>query len=102
MRGAGVPFKPGTSGNPRGRPKGSRHRISEAFLAELSADFDQHGAAALRMAREAHPAAYIRVIASLLPKQSEKWPNPLQDLTDEELSKLDAWLDAFQAEQPRQ
>jgi hypothetical protein len=27
--------------------------------------------------------------------QGRHWSNPLQDLTDEELSKLDAWLDAF-------
>jgi hypothetical protein len=31
------PFLPGQSGNPRGRPKGSRHKLSEAFLADLAA-----------------------------------------------------------------
>jgi hypothetical protein len=30
----GRPFRPGQSGNPRGRPKGSRHKLSEQFLAE--------------------------------------------------------------------
>jgi hypothetical protein len=28
----GRPFKPGQSGNPRRRPKGSRHKLSERFL----------------------------------------------------------------------
>jgi hypothetical protein len=103
MRGAGVPFKPGMSGNPSGRPKGSRHKISEVFLADLAADFDQHGEAAIRQAREDDPVAYIRVIASLLPKQTEKLPNPLENFTDEDLEAIDAWLAEREAEQqPRQ
>jgi hypothetical protein len=34
----------------------------------------------------------VRVVASLLPKQTEKLANPLADLTDDELDKLDAFL----------
>jgi hypothetical protein len=30
------PFAPSESGNPAGRPKGSRHKISEAFIAPLA------------------------------------------------------------------
>ena len=30
-----IPFKPGQSGNPRGRPRGARNRLGEEFLAEL-------------------------------------------------------------------
>jgi hypothetical protein len=44
-----------------------------------------------------------RLIASLLPKQTEKVSNPLEDLTDEELEQLDRLLaTACQAEEPPQ
>jgi Family of unknown function (DUF5681) len=58
MPGPGVPLKPGQSGNkpgqsgnPKGRPRGSRHRLSERVLADLTADFEDHGAAASARAR---------------------------------------------------
>jgi Family of unknown function (DUF5681) len=62
-------FRPGQSGNPRGRPKGSRHKLSEAFLAELVADFEAGGRAAIERCRLERPDVYVRLVASLLPKQ---------------------------------
>src|SRR4051794_36398427 len=73
-------FQPGQSGNPRGRPKGSRHRLSEKFLANLSDLWDEEGEAALRLCLVEDPAAFCRIVASLLPKQSEKIENPLDGL----------------------
>ena len=35
------PFKPGQSGNPKGRPKGARNRLGTQFLEALEADFNQ-------------------------------------------------------------
>src|SRR5450759_3195305 len=78
-----TPFKPGESGNPDGRPKGARSKLSERFLAELLADFEVHGADAIVKTREADPAAYIRVIASLLPREIKA--EALADLTDEQI-----------------
>jgi hypothetical protein len=91
-------FKPGQSGNPRGRPKGARSRLSERVLADLSEDYSTNGIQALRQSRENDPVAYIPLIASLLPKQAETFPNPLADLTDAELDKLDAFLATIQGE----
>jgi hypothetical protein len=36
-------FQPGASGNPNGRPKGSRNKLREAFLQALADDFETHG-----------------------------------------------------------
>lgn len=72
-------FKPG---NP-GRPKGSRNKLGEAFVEALHADFDAHGAQVIADVREKDPAAYVRVVASLLPKEFKI--ETTSDLTDEQL-----------------
>lgn len=58
-------FRPG---NP-GRPKGSRNKLGEDFLKALQADFERDGAAAIVAVRTEKPDAYLKVIASILPKQ---------------------------------
>ncbi|WP_427026602.1 hypothetical protein ACP4J4_20245 (plasmid) [Aureimonas ureilytica] len=65
----GRPFPAGNNANPKGRPKGARSKLSEAFLEALRADFDEHGIAAIRAVREEKPDQYLRVIASILPKE---------------------------------
>ena len=64
----GVPFKPGQSGNPAGRPKGARSKLGEAFIAGLAKHWADNGADALVAALKKDPAGYVRVVASLLPK----------------------------------
>ncbi len=61
-------WKPGESGNPAGRPRGSRDTINEAFLKDLAADWAGDGIKALRNAREERPAEYCRMVANLQPK----------------------------------
>ena len=77
------PFQPGQVGNPVGRPKGSRNKLGEAFLAALHDDFERDGVEAIRATREEHPEQYVRVIASLLPKEFKI--ETVSDLTDEQL-----------------
>lgn len=71
-------FAPGVSGNPLGRPKGARHKLSESFLDALLADFlkaaqeDQTlGSVAIATMREERPNEYAKMIASLLAKEVE-------------------------------
>jgi hypothetical protein len=54
-----------------GRTKGARQRISDRFLAELSADFDEHAGVAIRTMRETDNSGYMNMVARLLPKQLE-------------------------------
>ena len=60
-------FKPGNKLG--GRPKGSRDRLTSAFIDALAEDFEANGTAAIERCREDDPAAYLRLVASLVPKK---------------------------------
>jgi hypothetical protein len=77
-------FKPGQSGNPGGKPVGSRNRLTAHFLNALADDFEVHGKQAITDARTADPMGYVKVVGALMPKQIEN-TQPLDDLTDGEL-----------------
>ncbi len=59
-------WKQGESGNPKGRPKGSRDKINERALAlideVLAEDNDALARAALQKVRDDDPAAFWRMI----------------------------------------
>jgi len=61
-------WKPGQSGNPAGRPKGSKDAINKAFLEDVTEDWRECGKEALERARKDKPAEYVRMVAGLLPK----------------------------------
>lgn len=64
-----IPYKPGQSGNPAGRPKGARAKLGEAFLSAMQEDFAQHGVDAIAVVRAEKPDQYLKVVASILPKE---------------------------------
>lgn len=73
-----------TPGNP-GSPKGFRKRLAGDFVRELHADFNEHGAEAIAKCRTQRPAEYVRIIASLLPKQIDIREGELADTDDDAL-----------------
>jgi hypothetical protein len=75
-----------------GRPKGSRNKLSEQFLQELCADWERHGQSVLDRVREDQPAQYLRVVASVVPKEIVLPTRSLDDLSDEELMDMAATL----------
>ena len=86
-RGLAPCWKPGQSGNPAGRPRGSRNKLGEDFLADVYADWAEHGASVLGEVREKSPAIYLRVVASLVPRHLaiETIGDEFDDMTSEEL-----------------
>ena len=77
-------FKPGNNANPGGKPVGARNRLQGDFMRELAEDFSVNGKAAIVQCRTDTPAVYIKVIASLMPKELEI-KRPLEDLSEDEL-----------------
>jgi hypothetical protein len=70
VRGSGLtPWKPGQSGNPAGRKPGSRNALSESFLSQLHRHFQEHGASAIDAVYNESPVDYLKVVASVVPKQ---------------------------------
>ena len=67
----GKPWRPGQSGNPAGRPAGTRNKLGEAFIAALADDFAQNGVDVIRATRVRFPAAYLRLVASVTFKHDE-------------------------------
>ena len=61
-------FKIGNKGGP-GRPLGSKNRLSEYFLHELFQHFEKHGREAIEQVFKERPGEYLRIIASLIPKE---------------------------------
>jgi len=59
--------------------------LGEAFIAALVEDFEKHGVEVIERVRIEKPEAYIKVIASLLPKDLNLNVPKLDDLTDEQL-----------------
>jgi Mg/Co/Ni transporter MgtE len=81
-------IKPGQVLNPKGRPKGSRNKLGEDFVSALQQDFKQHGETVIAQVREEKPDAYLKVIASILPKEVNVNQSALQELSDDELANI--------------
>lgn len=70
-----------------GRPKGARNKLGEEFLNDLLADWEQHGAATIAQVREERPHEYLKVTASILPKELNVKVSELDELTDDQLAR---------------
>lgn len=86
-------FLPGNSGF-GGRPKGARNKLGEQFISDLYADWQEHGVETLAKVRDEKPDQYLKVVASILPKDLNVNINQMDDLTDDQLIQRIRQLDS--------
>jgi hypothetical protein len=71
------------------RLRGSRNKLSEAVICALLRDFSKHGEKAIATVRRTQPAAYLKILALLVPREHKvEHSNALKDLTDEQLEAM--------------
>ncbi len=84
-----TPWKPGQSGNPLGRPKGSRNKLAEDFIKDLHEAWQTQGKETIERVISERPHEFLKVVAGLLPKEI-KIKDELSEFSDEQLAALNA------------
>jgi hypothetical protein len=77
----------GNIGGP-GRPRGSRNKLNDDFVAAIYEDWTKHGPVVLARVRKTNPTAYLRIVAALCPVRLDvETPEQAQfaDMTADEL-----------------
>src|SRR5829696_3444891 len=86
-------WQKGQSGNPGGLSKGSRRKLTDAFIRALARDWKAHGQAVIQRVREDNPAAYFKDMLSLVQKDvSIEGDIKQAPLKTEPMSATMAWI----------
>lgn len=76
-------FLTGNSGG--GRKKGSRNKLGEAFVSDMYEAWTAQGPDVIARVIKDDPAAFLRSMVAILPKELEVTVNKYDNLTDEQL-----------------
>jgi hypothetical protein len=77
-------YRKGKSGNKAGRPLGAKTKITSLFFDDLYTKWKKRGAKAIDRMIDERPGDFVRVVASLMPREL-KITSPMAELSDEEI-----------------
>src|SRR5215475_11993641 len=79
-------FRRGVSGNPHGNRHRTRHLLNQEFMQALLLNFRHEGKRAIEKVARNQPAAYVKILALLVPREMQvEHTNRIKQMTDEEL-----------------
>jgi hypothetical protein len=88
-------FKQGVSGNPHGNRHHTRHLLNQEFMQALLLNFRHQGKEAIEKVARNQPAAYLKILALLVPREMKvEHSGGLKQMSDEQ---LEQGIEAIQA-----
>jgi hypothetical protein len=97
-----TPWKPGQSGNPAGRPKGSKNEFVEKFWKDIKKVWEEEGLAALYKVARTMPDKFILAAAGKIPQEVEHTSATYVIVAPEASSTTQEWLDSLSVRRPDQ
>ena len=88
-------FRPGLSGNPLGNRHHTRHLLNQEFIQALLLHFREHGKKAIEKVAREQPAAYLKILALLVPREMKlEHSGGVKAMSDEQIRNISAvrWL----------
>ena len=79
-------FKQGVSGNPHGNRHRTRHLLNQEFMQALLLNFRHEGKKAIEKVARNQPAAYLKILALLVPREMKlEHSGGVKAMSDEEI-----------------
>jgi hypothetical protein len=79
-------FRQGVSGNPHGNRHRTRHLLNQEFMQALLLNFRHQGKEAIEKVARNQPAAYLKILALLVPREMKvEHSGGVKAMTDEQL-----------------
>ena len=87
-------FRQGVSGNPHGNRHRTRHLLNQEFMQALLLNFRHQGKKAIEKVARDQPAAYLKILALLVPREHEGRAQQVasRTMTDEQLEAMIEYL----------
>src|SRR6476660_7241591 len=93
-RESAMTFKQGVSGNPHGNRHRTRHLLNQEFMQALLLNFRHQGKKAIEKVARNQPAAYLKILALLVPREMKvAHSGGVRAMSDEQ---LEAGIEASQ------